>query len=237
MHWNGKTWSRQTKVPAVRGFLEAVAATRNTVWAVGYDELSGDGVILHETGGRWYVVPNGAPAGSFFDTVAVTGPKAAWAGGGGWDDPLYRWNGSVWKQYPLPLSNVEINRMAVISPEQIMAVGLPSGTDSVVSFLWNGSAWRAVPVPTPKYATLISVGAASDGRAWAVGSYFYNDTTDTRTIIMYWNGSAWHQVNSPNPAGGDELYQVSAASPRDAWAVGYTNSGTLILHWNGKNWS
>jgi hypothetical protein len=47
---------------------------------------------------------------------------------------------------------------------------------------------------------------------------------------------------SPGRAGSlDDLWSVTATSPRDAWAVGYifrlSRIRTLILHWNGRHWA
>jgi hypothetical protein len=238
MHWNGKTWSRQTGVPTLSGWLYSVTATRNTIWAAGeiITHKRGAGLIMHETGGHWYVVPNGLPAGGGFNSVAATGPKAAWAADDLSTDQIYRWNGTVWKPTRLPLSNVYINDVAVISDDQVMADGFGFISPGPESFLWTGSSWRAVPVPSAYTTTLYHVCAASSGGAWVVGFYSNNDN-NTETFISHWNGKAWHQVNSPNPVGGGELLACSATSQRNAWAVGSTKSGTLILHWNGKTWS
>ncbi len=48
----------------------------------------------------------------------------------------------------------------------------------------------------------------------------------------------------PVPANGGQLYSVSATSPTDMWAVGWTGGDattdgqqTLIEHWNGTAWT
>lgn len=76
--------------------------------------------------------------------------------------------------------------------------------------------------------------AVSSHLGWAVGS-----TGAHQTLIERWDGSQWRRVASPTPAGGAGLQAVSAASPRDAWAVGFTGAAVpqpLILHWNGSRW-
>ncbi len=63
--------------------------------------------------------------------------------------------------------------------------------------------------------------------------------------MLHWNGATWARVASPSPGGsnpgGSQLYDVSAHSPHDAWAVGYywTRSAQngLILRWNGTAWT
>ena len=53
---------------------------------------------------------------------------------------------------------------------------------------------------------------------------------------------SWKAVASQNPPTYDDLFNVSAASASDVWAVGTTASAsglraTLAEHWNGKAWS
>ncbi|HUJ06079.1 MAG TPA: hypothetical protein VLX31_08215 [Streptosporangiaceae bacterium] len=60
------------------------------------------------------------------------------------------------------------------------------------------------------------------------------------TLILHWNGRAWRRVRPPGVPAYGGLYAISAASPRDVWAVGFrgqvSDGGTLILHWNGSAW-
>jgi hypothetical protein len=76
---------------------------------------------------------------------------------------------------------------------------------------------------------------------WAVGERQDNAGT-FRTLVEHWNGRRWSVVPSPNPgATGNCLFDVAAAGPRDAWAVGQ-RSGTdtdtpLVEHWNGHRWT
>src|SRR5580658_2383744 len=63
-HWNGKTWTRDTSVPKVRGQLDGVVAVDGDVWVSGYSTAKNALLMLHRTGGHWYVVPTSAPATS-----------------------------------------------------------------------------------------------------------------------------------------------------------------------------
>jgi hypothetical protein len=65
-------------------------------------------------------------------------------------------------------------------------------------------------------------------------------------LALHWNGTSWTKTTTPSP-GGDSgftlLSGVTAISPANAWAVGYSatslSSGTgqpLVLHWNGTSW-
>ena len=88
---------------------------------------------------------------------------------------------------------------------------------------------------------LEGVAATSACNAWAVG-YYYNGTRN-QTLVLHWSGKAWRVQPSQNPGGSgedNELWQVAATSPSNAWAVGYYNNGTanrtLIEHWDGRTW-
>src|ERR1700761_834204 len=83
-------------------------------------------------------------------------------------------------------------------------------------------------------SVLDGVAAVSAKSAWAVGST--GNFGGGKTLILHWNGTGWKRVPSPAPAGGDQLYSVTATSARNAWAVGTAGRRSLILHWNGTSW-
>jgi hypothetical protein len=63
-------------------------------------------------------------------------------------------------------------------------------------------------------------------------------------LILRLKRGVWKVSPSPSPGGtsnSDALQAVSAASKKDAWAVGWygtpTGYNTTILHWNGSAWS
>src|SRR5439155_10332443 len=55
--------------------------------------------------------------------------------------------------------------------------------------------------------------------------------------ISHWDGTQW-SLSEPSVG---TLYDLSALSASDIWAVGYPNNGgaarSLITHWDGANWS
>jgi hypothetical protein len=257
MHWNGKTWSRPAGVPKVAGILYAVTASANNVWAVGATEgtnYNGEAaLILHWTGGRWYVLPTPEPTVSYLTGVGMTGPNNAWVVGYGFrscctpDPLLLRWNGAVWKavSFPLQGANRTLFSIAAAPSGAALAVGADRNDHMPLSMWWNGRTWRKVSVPVPAgnmLAFLNGVSYIPGGTAWAVGGMGEN-TLSTRTLIERWTGTAWTRVTSPSPggSGGDQLTSVAATSLRNAWAVGTHLSGstmqTVILHWNGRTWS
>ena len=71
--------------------------------------------------------------------------------------------------------------------------------------------------------------------------------SDVSASVPLTCGLAWRAVNSPSPGTNyNTLYDVTAVSPTDIWAVGYYCTGqcsntqdthTLIEHWDGLAWS
>jgi hypothetical protein len=88
---------------------------------------------------------------------------------------------------------------------------------------------------------LWGVTAASPTAAWAVGwTENTKNGSDQKPLLLQWNGKKWSRVPVKGVSEG-QLIAVSAASPRDVWAVGQgifgSNAGIFILHWNGRAWS
>jgi hypothetical protein len=86
------------------------------------------------------------------------------------------------------------------------------------------------------------VSAVSPTEAWAVGGEGTFFGPGYRPLILHWDGNTWSRVMSWNPSqDGDFLFDVSAPSAVDAWAVGCDEiegeHETLILHWDGTGWS
>lgn len=103
--------------------------------------------------------------------------------------------------------------------------------------------WKVVPSPNGNGSSgLNTVAVVSAHAIWAVGNVSDPMTRLVTTLIEFWNGTEWHIVSNPNPSSTyNTLYSVTAVSPNDAWAVGFSansvgSAQTLIEHWNGKQW-
>jgi len=92
---------------------------------------------------------------------------------------------------------------------------------------WNGKTWQRVRV-APAHGWLNGVAATSARDVWVVGF------SGSATLILHFNGISWRRMPIP-PSSDGILADVTAVSPRDAWAVGDPGS-SLIMHWNGKRW-
>src|SRR5258708_3105966 len=115
----------------------------------------------------------------------------------------------------------------------------------------NVTGWQIVRSPNRSIKsfsnnTLFGVAALSDSDVWAVGNFLSsNNGAINETLTEHWNSTAWKLVSSPNVGTmGSSLLPVSAASSKDAWAVGNVprinnanGNRPLIEHWNGTAWS
>ena len=136
------------------------------------------------------------------------------------------------------------------SPRGGWAVGdearaLAGPTETVID-RWNGRFWARVRSPDPGSSDnfLIGVRAVSRDLAWAVGGYEVGRTSRVRTLVLRWDGRTWSRVKSSSPGTAfSGLWDVTATTPSDAWAVGFYQRSsaspfrTLILHWNGARWA
>lgn len=98
--------------------------------------------------------------------------------------------------------------------------------------------------PTGQNGYLLGVSADSATDAWAVGTV-NRSGADPGPLTDHWNGTAWAQATPPSYPTNDlvSLDAVSAASPADAWAAGFTRAGTTgqpfptTAHWTGSSWT
>ena len=96
------------------------------------------------------------------------------------------------------------------------------------------------PAP-PTQVALNGATAISASDMWVVGEY--QTQGPAIPLSEHWNGHQWTSIEAP--AGpwtfGAHFAAVSAAGPRDVWAVGAgQNTGeeqTLIEHWDGMSWN
>jgi hypothetical protein len=250
-------WSQvPTPAPGYHSYFVAVdAASSSDVWAVGATINSRTSpertFIAHWDGSTWLRIPSPTPTGARLADVAAVSSSMAWAVGQRGTSPnirtlILRWDGSSWQTLPTPRygSFSRLEAVSAISASNAWAVGFyQSGLRyRALTLHWNGTSWRRVANAAPLDTTLSGVSVLDRSHAWAVGDYDSNYTL--KTVILRWNGSRWSRVSSPNPGGrfgSDELADVDASSPRNAWAVGNSWSGsaarTLVLRWNGTRWS
>jgi hypothetical protein len=238
---------------AEAGIFYGVAATSSRdAWAVGESNL-GTYLIMRWNGSRWSVSHYGhGQAITEFGGVAATSATNVWAVGsttaiGGKTHTLAEhWNGKIWKYFysPTPGGTGKFTGVAATSAGNAWAVGVTGpGSGKPLIEHWNGKSWTQARYPAPAGAELDAVTATSASNAWAVGSTrATHGGKGQKTLIEHWNGSTWTRVTSPNAADAGSLLQgVTATSPDNAWAVGFSLGSTtyepLIERWNGAHWS
>ena len=247
------------------------AVSDQDIWAVGFYTSTGALRTLteHWNGTEWSVVPspNQGAADNHLSGVAAVSASDVWAIGDYQSGPyryvqtlVEHWNGTEWSVVPSPnpdSTSASLTGVAAVSASDVWAVGSYNGR--TLTEHWNGTEWSVVPSPNLDEDhglsnNLYGVTAISPNDVWAVGNYGMTDAFGAvyDTLIEHWNGTEWSVISSPDPApyNGDIhipdvyniLYEVTAVSANDVWAVGgyaynYDPSRTMLAHWNGMEWS
>ena len=132
-------------------------------------------------------------------------------------------DGTQWKKVPMASSS-RINKVAVLSPTNVWAVGQQTNSSLSQIQHFNGSKWTVVASPHFKSGeALNSLKAVSANSIFAVGNSF--DSLGNRVpLVEHFNGTTWSMVPVPNITGG-ELFDLAIVTPSDIWAVGGTQIG------------
>jgi hypothetical protein len=164
LRWTGTTWRRAATLArsSTAESLEGLAATAATnAWAVGHgcprrsDCDVPEPVIMHWNGHTWKLVacPN-PPNGARNDLIGVAAisNRAAWAVGAtdvrsaASGTFAVHWNGTAWKQTPVPNppGGTDLFGVAATSERNAWAVGYTTSAipRTAIILHWNGSIWR-----------------------------------------------------------------------------------------------
>jgi len=216
LQWNGQRWNPVT-VPGVSGhYLTDVAASAPTdLWIFAVPANGGGAAeAAHWDGTQWQDIP--LPAGVYPDDVAVlkptdvwlVGPQQACTGSGSSQvcpTVLYRWDGSTWSSFTLPITVDELSgsALAASGPDHVWVAGAAHPCAAapcsyrVEVYSWNGSAWgRWTSFPRVDSYYLPAVALSSGRNAW-VGTWSTTGT-EHRGLLVHWNGSAWSTIGAPS---------------------------------------
>ena len=127
----------------------------------------------------------------------------------------------------------------------LLAVMFVTARVAQAASTWSEN-WRIVNSPNmgSNNNFVSALAAISTNDVWATGYFTIPGTHTDNGLIEHWDGSRWSLVPNPNP--GTRSYfikAVSAVSPNDVWAVGFSkdqngnNPKTLTEHWDGSQWS
>jgi hypothetical protein len=226
------------------------------LWAVGtYFTDRALSLIARWDGSTWTVVSHPEKGDdSFLLGVSSVAGGDVWAVGYYHDQVgqktlAFHWDGAAWSIKPTPNVGLEsaLTSVHAVASDDVWAVGfgIPQGGGETFTLAehWDGAAWSVVATPPMEGvdASLSSVSASSADDAWAVGSVS-GGIGDEQTLTEHWDGSSWTLVTSPSVPGFDnELHDVAADGPDDAWAVGsvshsFTDARPLSMHWERTRW-
>jgi len=139
--------------------------------------------------------------------------------------------------------------IAAVTDTDVWSVGfgLQNGFNAALTQHWDGTSWNTVPaqLPSDPYSFLFGVIALNSQNVWTVGYSLDDAGVVFSNLIEHWDGVSWQIVPSPNvQLASNTLYAISAISPNDIWAVGYTDTTggphhflPLALHWDGTAWT
>jgi Fibronectin type III domain len=246
--------------------LESVAAIYPTnIWAVGFSNTGATNapdrtLADHWNGTAWTRVatPNVGAGHNDLSGVAAIDPNDVWAvGNSGPSSTVFKnlalhWNGSAWAAVATPQPsavNQGLGGVSALASNNVWAVGTYFNGSVLQTLVihWNGSTWSTVASPNTGsgHNILQGVFARTASDIWAVGQYqpAAGNTMPYATLIEHYDGSTWTIQTSTNVSTESILYSVTAVSPTDAWAVGYSDGGgttpaqTLTEHLVGTVWT
>lgn len=208
----------------------------------------------------WRLVnnPNLGAGPNFLRGVEALSANNVWAVGYTTTPPrrtlVEHWDGTQWSVVSSPnvgAGDNEIIAIDAISANDIWGVGYYTNTSTGLrqnlTVHWDGTQWSLVASPNALgYNLLFGVSGVSANDVWAVGLACNGDCfngSQVNSMTMHWNGTQWSLVPSPNANWETYIWDVSAISTNDVWAVGWSNACpgcvgyTTALHWNGTAWS
>jgi hypothetical protein len=244
--WNGKVWRAESlPVNSIMadqwGASGVVELSPTDAWAVGgiliNADIGGPALIEHWNGVKWSYVPAPTVPGQtqayLTSARRISGTHTLIAVGqvtinGMTNRPLVmRYDGTSWSLAQAP--------SGADAPSVLMGVATmaPSSDYWVIgegsyASEWTGSTWTPNSMPPSGPATTAIARVPSTSTLWAVGA-----RRTGGTAAMFYNGDTWSIVRTPNPGTpnpgplGGGLSDVTAASPTNAWAVGYYNTGRM----------
>lgn len=248
--------------------LHAVAfATPEAGWAVG-------DAVLHYDGHTWRTETPPEPDGThlLLKAVAVRSPSDVWVAGSIESAEhaaralLLHFDGTAWREVPLPAESLSLKGIALVSPTDGWAVGDDLRSQPLVLH-YDGTAWTRVAVPASTgYLNCLSVTSATDGWAGGLELLHFDGATCqpvalpsgligevlsldmlsanerwavTDDAILHYVDGAWHVQQEQ-----ENLHGIDAVSAHDVWAVGThfvhgpkIVAQPIILHFDGTRWA
>jgi hypothetical protein len=246
--------------------LFGVAAISPTdIWSVGFSNSGATNapdrtLAEHYNGTNWTIVgtPSYGSGHNDLNGVAANDSNDVWAVGNSQNGSTFytlaeNWNGVSWSGVATPQPSNSTNSLGGITAvghNNLYAAGFYrdniTGNDKTLVIHWDGAAWTQMNTPNAAAGDnlLENIFATSATDIWAVGYYraMPGTANPALTLIEHWDGANWTVQTSANPVTGDNiLFNVSAVSATDVWAVGFSNDGlvstTLAEHLVSGTWT
>ena len=242
LHWDGTRWEQQL-VPGTRGINDIEPISADDVWAAG----GGGSGIRRWDGTRWRFVPRplGGLGGDGVQSIAATGPDAAWAVGVRHGVVIEHWDGRSWSLLDPLAKGREFDYDAAVdasSPTDAWIAGYSH--EQAFTLHWDGEAWRSVPTPALRFPRLLAVVDFGPDDAWVAGTDYADSSgrAPAHAVVEHWNGSTWRRVRLPDLPRDSSLEHLSGSGPDDLWALGWGYDDTqpqqeIVLHYDGDAWT
>ena len=240
--WNGNQPVNPGSISSLYGLA---VVSQCDVWTVGFFETTGDSpqaepLIEHWTGGSWATVPGPSTTGFLYD-VSATSASDIWAVGHSSGTLIAHYDGTSWVQKPSPHSDDGsfLNTVDARTATDAWAGGytLAGSAENWLMLHWDGTSWTPASLPPAPSgdSDIIKVSADSATDVWALVEGSFNTIS-----MLHWDGSQWTTSAVTGPPGAT-IDSITALSPTDAWAVGFSGTGghqqTLTEHWDGTSWN
>jgi hypothetical protein len=207
--WNGTDWVRQTTgLTGPQGPYQptGVAAHGDRAWLIGTDWVGSgeDARVAAWNGTRWRFLPAQGPEMAELWDVDATAADNVWTLGQGFTDSGFRstieqWNGSAWVDR-LPLrTDLNLQKLAVVSPTDVWAYGEHIDSPGEVTMTlvhWDGTRWTDHLLPSGSEFGGLTV--APDGAVWVVGT----GSTPDRATYLRFDGTSVQSFPGPRRADG-----------------------------------
>lgn len=250
--WDGKNWNVASSSGLLNSILNGIAAvSADNIWAVGsYGLYPRRTLIEHWDGIKWSIADSPNPPGStvsYLTKIVAVSADNIWAVGTDESSKssfLLHYDGISWKIVIYSSTREMFNTITARASNDVWIAGSSYANNlarSVPLFKhWDGSSWTIVSSPSIS-GYIYGITAISANDVWAAGfahSLSYS-VGSVGPLLMHYDGTSWRVVVGPPDSFPDEIitgggiYDISAFSSNDIWAVGSTID---FLHYNGTSW-
>ncbi|MBI5924824.1 MAG: DUF4347 domain-containing protein, partial [Aquabacterium sp.] len=218
--WNGSTWSSVIAIPVAS---PSATASLYDSFAVAYDQISGDAMLIWDNG-----------------NTGTTGLSYA------------TWNGTTWSStstISAPVSGEPVHMKLAANPighDMVLAVETTAASNNQYAIVWNGSSWgnsQTLGSNSSKQYFELNV-AYEQQSSHAMVIYDASASNSANVQYRVWDGNTWGSEGSITAAAGvtsaSELYNTAIASDpgsnRIAIAAKNAANETWLAVWDGSSW-